>query len=84
MTTIRSFDGVRQAEIFITTNLVIFNEWLKREINQQIKFRRKRSSIKTEEEYCKNTLIISHVSQHDIFVQHKQMKWTTGLKNCPV
>jgi DNA-binding Lrp family transcriptional regulator len=37
LTTIRSFDGVRQAEIFITTKLVIFDEWLKREINNRLK-----------------------------------------------
>lgn len=41
LTTIRSFDGVKHAEIFITTKLVIFNEWLKREINNRLKLEEK-------------------------------------------
>lgn len=37
LTTIRSFEGVERAEIFVTTKLVFFNEWLKREINSRLK-----------------------------------------------
>jgi hypothetical protein len=34
---LESYDGVNKVEVFITTSLVYYQEWLKREIDKRIK-----------------------------------------------
>ena len=37
VTTIESYDGVNHVELFITTKIVFYQEWLRREINKRLK-----------------------------------------------
>jgi hypothetical protein len=34
---LESYDGVNKVEVFITTSLIYYQEWLKREIEKRIK-----------------------------------------------
>jgi hypothetical protein len=37
LTQIASYDGVEEDEVFITTKLAYYQEWLKREINKRLR-----------------------------------------------
>ena len=54
LTTIRSFDGVKQAELFIMTGrLIPFKEWLKREINNRLKLEEKGAASRQKKNIVK-------------------------------
>jgi hypothetical protein len=33
---LESYDGVQRTEVFITTKLIYYQEWLKREVNKRL------------------------------------------------
>jgi DNA-binding Lrp family transcriptional regulator len=51
VTTIESYDGVNHVELFITTKVVFYQEWLRREINKRLKSEVKGRRIITTRKY---------------------------------
>jgi hypothetical protein len=39
LTKVKSYDGVERVELFITTKLVYYHEWLKKEIDRSLKLK---------------------------------------------